>query len=124
MVMAALWLNRVMNNITLPFALVISVIAATTVFRNVFIAYDGFSSESGGSEGTSSGGLNSGPLRLNTGGQRINPSRPMVNNVPLGQYKTHDVRAISVHRVVEFDVDGVPSSPMVWTLGFYQFSLH
>ncbi len=34
-----------MNIITLPFAIVVSVIAATTVFRNVFIAYDNFAGD-------------------------------------------------------------------------------
>lgn len=35
-----------MNIMTLPFALVVSVIAATTVFRNVFVSFDNFAGDS------------------------------------------------------------------------------
>jgi hypothetical protein len=110
--MASLGLNPVMNIIALPFALVVSVIAATTVFRNVFTAFDAFSSESSGQ--TSGTGIHSGgPLnRLTAGGQRLTSSRRMTNDIPLGDYKSHDVTAISVHRVVDMDVDGVQSIPL------------
>ena len=48
-----------MNIMCLPFALVVSVIAATAVFRNVFTAYDAFSSE-----GVKHSGGSSGPMGL------------------------------------------------------------
>jgi hypothetical protein len=41
-VFAALQLNPVMNLMCLPLALVVSTIAASTVFRNVFVAHDGW----------------------------------------------------------------------------------
>ncbi|KAF5369189.1 hypothetical protein D9615_009957 [Tricholomella constricta] len=114
-VMAALGLNPVMNIIALPFALVVSVIAATTVFRNVFIAYDAFSGDGSGSGsgGHSSGCHYSGPLsynnRLASNGQRGTSSRHTTNDIPLSQYKSsHDVGAVSVHRVVELAVDDTP----------------
>ncbi|KAG9050125.1 hypothetical protein FS837_007650 [Tulasnella sp. UAMH 9824] len=44
-VLAALSLNPIMNIIVLPMTLVVSVIASTTVFRNVFILHDDFASE-------------------------------------------------------------------------------
>lgn len=120
--MASLALNPVMNIITLPFALVVSVIAATTVFRNVFIRYDAFSS--GGS-----GGKNGSTARLNLGDTGINrlASTTHVNippgsarqvatsDIPLGEYKgqyvshqhytLHDAGGISVHKVVDADIE-------------------
>ncbi|KAG9014887.1 hypothetical protein FRB94_009045 [Tulasnella sp. JGI-2019a] len=44
-ILASLALNPIMNIIAVPFTLVVSVIAATTVFRHVFTMYDDFSSE-------------------------------------------------------------------------------
>ncbi|KAG9017530.1 hypothetical protein FRB90_000955 [Tulasnella sp. 427] len=44
-ILAALSLNPIMNIIVLPMTLVVSVIASTTVFRNVFTLHDGFASE-------------------------------------------------------------------------------
>jgi hypothetical protein len=54
MVLAALALNPVMNIICLPFALVISTIAATTVFRNVFVLHDAPMYDTTGSGGPTS----------------------------------------------------------------------
>ncbi|KAG5634889.1 hypothetical protein H0H81_000406 [Sphagnurus paluster] len=111
-VMASLGLNPVMNIMALPFALVVSVIAATTVFRNVFTAYDAFSSDTSGQGGLSSSGAHTGPLyninRPTTGSQRVTTTstRNMTNEIPLNHYKsTHDVGQISIHRVVELDVE-------------------
>lgn len=112
-VMASLGLNPVMNIIALPFALVVSVIAGTTVFRNVFTTYDGFSSETSGglgSLGITSGGT---PNRV-TGGslpswQRVTSSRH--NDIPLGDFKGHGTGAISVHRVVDMEVGGIAPTP-------------
>jgi hypothetical protein len=65
-ILAGLQLNPVMNLITVSFALVISVIAATTVFRNVFIASDSFSGELRGFAGIISP-AHEGPFRLQSG---------------------------------------------------------
>jgi len=43
--LAGMSLNPIMNIIAVPFTLVVSVIAATTVFRHVFLMYDDFSGE-------------------------------------------------------------------------------
>ncbi|KAG6885875.1 hypothetical protein C0993_008394 [Termitomyces sp. T159_Od127] len=105
MVFASLGLNPVMNIMCLPFALVVSVIASTTVFRNVFVTYDSFSSE-----GTGPNSSNSTPLnysgRLAMSGTRVNTSRRVTTEIPLNDYKsTGAVGAISVHRVVELAHD-------------------
>ncbi|KAG8981257.1 hypothetical protein FRC05_004159 [Tulasnella sp. 425] len=52
-VLAGLSLNPIMNIIVLPMTLVVSVIASTTVFRNVFTLHDDFASEFEKSGGTS-----------------------------------------------------------------------
>ncbi|KAG8898722.1 hypothetical protein FRC01_010788, partial [Tulasnella sp. 417] len=44
-ILASLDLNPIMNIIVLPMTLVVSVIASTTVFRNVFTLHDDFASE-------------------------------------------------------------------------------
>ncbi|KAF8156883.1 hypothetical protein B0H34DRAFT_783168 [Crassisporium funariophilum] len=112
-VMAALHYNPVMNIMALPFALVVSVIAATTVFRNVFTAYDSFSSDSNKQSGNSGAPRSEGPL-LRTGARILfanNTTTHQVstNEIPLGEYKTNsDIGNISVHRVVDVEVDGVP----------------
>lgn len=65
-VLAGLQLNPVMNLVAVPFALVVSVIAATTVFRNVFTASDSFSGELRGFAGVT-GSADDGPFRLHSG---------------------------------------------------------
>jgi len=107
-VMASLRLNPVMNIIALPFALVVSVIAATTVFRNVFIAHDGFASgSSGGQHGTNSSGTGHSLPRFFTGNSRITTwSRGATKDrIPLEDYKSQDAGVISVRRVVDIGVD-------------------
>ncbi|KAG6915742.1 hypothetical protein DXG01_010039 [Tephrocybe rancida] len=109
MIMATLGLNPVMNIVALPFALVVSVIAATTVFRNVFMAYDAFASSKGTGGGISSSGMHSGPLSYNgrqaVSGSRMNTIRRNTE-IPLTEYKTNGgVGAINVHRVVELAHD-------------------
>ncbi|KAG6865412.1 hypothetical protein C0991_002906, partial [Blastosporella zonata] len=109
MIIASLGLNPVMNIVALPFALVVSVIASTTVFRNVFTTYDAFASEVTGGA-VSSSAQNSGPLAYNGGrltvGTRGNTTRRMDTAIPLSEYKhTGNVGAISVHRVVELAHD-------------------
>jgi len=95
-----------MNIMCLPFALVVSVIAATAVFRNVFTAYDAFSSEgvkhSGGSSGPmglggahgagggSDKGLRTGARILfnhNTSTYAGGATTADVTSIPLGDYK-------------------------------------
>ncbi|KAG6836792.1 hypothetical protein H0H93_003213 [Arthromyces matolae] len=102
MIFAALGLNPVMNIMCLPFALVVSVIAATTVFRNVFLAHDSFSSETTGPTSSSSN-----PLPYNSrlpGGTRHGTRKN--TEIPLNEYRsTGAVGAISVHRVVELAHD-------------------
>ena len=106
--MAGLHMNPVMNIITLSFALVVSVIAATTVFRNVFIAYDNFTSDPNDSSGSSAPTLRTGTHILfnhNVSGQQTSK-----NEIPLGDYKaTQDIEANPVHKVVDVEVDGVPT---------------
>jgi len=106
--MAGLHMNPVMNIITLPFALVVSVIAATTVFRNVFITYDNFTSDSNDSSGSSAPTLRTGTHILfnhNISGQQTSK-----NEIPLTENKsTHDMEAIPVHKVVDVEVGGVPT---------------
>ncbi|KAG6888367.1 hypothetical protein C0992_008669 [Termitomyces sp. T32_za158] len=105
MVFAALGLNPVMNIMCLPFALVVSVIASTTVFRNVFITYDSFSSEGNGPSSSNSTPLNySGRLAMS--GSRMNSSRRVTTEIPLNDYKsTGAAGTISVHRVIELAHD-------------------
>lgn len=55
-----------MNLFGVPFALVVSVIAATTVFRNVFTASDSFSGELRGFAGVT-GTTDDSPFRLHSG---------------------------------------------------------
>ncbi|KAF5318849.1 hypothetical protein D9619_010967 [Psilocybe cf. subviscida] len=107
-IMAGLQLNPVMNIITLSFALVVSVIAATTVFRNVFTAYDNFHGDSDSPNGGSGRLADSGPF-LRTGARILfnhNTTTHQVstNEIPLGQYKT-DMSRVSVHKVVDVEVD-------------------
>lgn len=113
-VMAGLHMNPVMNIITLPFALVVSVIAATTVFRNVFTAHDNFTADSNSPSGASGPNRSDGPT-LRTGARILfnhnsTTQQMSTNEIPLGDYKsTHDMEPISVHKVVDVEVDGVPT---------------
>lgn len=112
-IMAGIHMNPVMNIITLPFALVVSVIAATTVFRNVFTAYDNFTGDSNNPSGASGPNRSEGPT-LRTGARILfnhNASHQQMstNEIPLGDYKsTHDMD-IAVHKVVDVEVDGAPN---------------
>ncbi|KAF8646947.1 hypothetical protein AX16_007039 [Volvariella volvacea WC 439] len=117
MIMASLALSPVMNIIALPFALVASVIASTTVFRNVFTLYDSWGKDTArGSGNTGSvsgpglprfaGGTGGGRLPFTTGQSNQVPT----DNIPLGEYKSQDIGAISVHKVVDVDIDGVQAT--------------
>lgn len=98
-IMAGLQLNPVMSIITLPFALVVSVIAATTVFRNVFMAYDNFHGDPDTPNANSGRALDSGPFLLT--GTRIlfnhntTTNQLSANEIPLGQDKS-DMGPVSV----------------------------
>jgi hypothetical protein len=117
--MASLNLNPVMNVIALPFALVVSVIAATTVFRDVFVAYDGFGNSSSSrqyraSTSTSSVGNGRGGLR---GGNRwsavSSQGLTRASQMFMDDHKGQDVGHISVHRVVDISIDPLPASVTV-----------
>ncbi|KAF9554796.1 hypothetical protein CPC08DRAFT_162416 [Agrocybe pediades] len=116
-IMAGLHLNPVMNIITLPFACVVSVIAATTVFRNVFTTYDSFSRE-GNTPSSKIGssardtGFRTGPhILFNSNVTSTNAAR--TNDFPLGTYRSaNDVGTISVHKVVDVSSDDKNASPM------------
>lgn len=121
MIMACLALNPVMNIIALPFALVVSAIASTTVFRNVFIRYDAFSGENSNNPSSQQRGISdTGVNRLGTPRIHLTQGAPhhvVTNDIPLGDYKTsyasnhhhytHDTigGGISVHKVVGVEVD-------------------
>jgi hypothetical protein len=99
-----------MNIIALPFALVVSVIAATTVFRNVFTAYDAFAfSSANPATGSGSKGSNSNSREPN----RINLSQTMIStgDIPLSSFKGQ--QTLAVHQTIDIDVDGVPMSHTV-----------
>lgn len=104
--MAALGLNPVMNIMMLPFALVVSVIAATTVFRNVFVRYDAFASDRSKSQAASSDNNRSGFQHGFSNNPRVAFGSRNVrsDSIPLGEYKNHEVGAMSVHRVVDVEV--------------------
>ncbi|KAF9486181.1 hypothetical protein BDN70DRAFT_889562 [Pholiota conissans] len=97
-VMAGLQLNPVMNIMTLPFAVVVPVIVATTVFRNVFTESDNFYSDtSGPTDPTHPTSGGEGPF-IRTGAHILfnhnTSTHPVLstNEIPLGEYKsTHDI---------------------------------
>ncbi|KAK7441001.1 hypothetical protein VKT23_016782 [Stygiomarasmius scandens] len=121
-IFAALTLNPVMNIIALPFALVVSVIAATTIFRHVFLLYDSFSHVSVGSgvgrqtfPGNNStdhcdrvGGINN---RLPLTQAFSNPTRISgrrssdLTGFHMGPLKRSDLGEVTVHKMVEISVD-------------------
>jgi hypothetical protein len=106
--MASLGLNPVMNIIALPFALVVSVIAATTVFRNVFVAYDSFGHDSSsGARSASTFRNGGGVLRFFGSPWSTTPSQRLTRDLhmPMDDYKSQDVGSISVHRVIDINVD-------------------
>ncbi|KAH6902449.1 hypothetical protein BKA70DRAFT_1567892 [Coprinopsis sp. MPI-PUGE-AT-0042] len=111
MVFAILQLNPPMNLMCLSFALVVSVIASTTIFRNVFTAYDAFSSGVSPSSNAGSRGFTDPYPTSRTNGGRFNVSGGARSNahtatdIPLGHYSPHE--GISVHKMVDIDVDGV-----------------
>ena len=124
--MAGLQLNPVMNIITLPFAIVVSVIAATTVFRNVFIAYDNFAGDNVVVANTS--GLKGSDVpHLRTGARILfkhNTSTQMhqvsTNEIPLGEYKSQSsgTGELSVNKVVDVEVGEEPVKDVNPTVRF------
>ena len=111
--MASLGLNPVMIIIMLPFALVVSVIASTTVFRNVFITYDGFEDSSAGwpsnsnfITGTGTGFFHHLSTSLLTTFQTRRTPRDV--HVPSTGDKSQDIGAVSRGAV---DVAVLPPSP-------------
>ncbi|KAF8884823.1 hypothetical protein BD779DRAFT_1442846 [Infundibulicybe gibba] len=112
-IMAALALNPVMNIVALPFALVVSVIAATTVFRNVFVLYDGFSGDYTKQKASNTSSTRAGTdirfvttPRVKTSSVGATTHR-FTSDIPLDELKNQNNASISIHRVVDVDVDGV-----------------
>ncbi|KAF5371792.1 hypothetical protein D9758_003523 [Tetrapyrgos nigripes] len=133
MIFASLVLNPVMNIICLPFAIVVSVIAATTVFRHVFLLYDSFSHVSsagrhtypsvergGGAVRGANDGYPLSPLSPSRTPRRLNQSYQSHHSrsydygkdqgsadigFHLTPLKTSDIGEISVHKVVDISVD-------------------
>ncbi|KXN91439.1 hypothetical protein AN958_00701 [Leucoagaricus sp. SymC.cos] len=112
MIMACLVLNPVLNIIALPFALVVSAIAATTVFRNVFIRYDASSSENSGNDLSDNRVNRLATPRIHL--TSVTSHHVMSNDIPLGEYKStysnhqHHLSSqggISTHKVVDVDVE-------------------
>ncbi|KJA26745.1 hypothetical protein HYPSUDRAFT_1029023 [Hypholoma sublateritium FD-334 SS-4] len=110
-VMAGLQLNPVMNIITLSFAVVVSVIAATTVFRNVFTAYDNFANDNivaANTNGSDGPHLRTGPRILFNHNISTQMHQLSTNEIPLGEYKTQSSECgeLSVRKVVDVEVGG------------------
>ncbi|KAG8905944.1 hypothetical protein FRB99_007949 [Tulasnella sp. 403] len=106
-VLASLGLNPVMNIIALPFALVVSIIAATTVFRNVFSLYDDFSSNASRPTGGSQNASSTGARAPRSRGFSLNKSRAARNSFPMDPIKTPTagLGGIQVTRVVDVERD-------------------
>jgi hypothetical protein len=110
MIFAALALNQVMNIMNLPFAAVVSTVAATTVFRNVFSMHGGLAVDSSlpryASNGPSGGNVSGRPgqgssrrlsgLRFNGGAE----SYALESRV--------DASPVEVRKVIEVDVQSSP----------------
>lgn len=121
--MAALGLNPVLMIIALPFALVVSVIASTTIFRNVFITYDDFGANSANSQGTftdtSRNGHGPGVFRFFPGSLLTTVLSQRITSAPTNDYKSQDigvVTAASCHRGDITDNTGMsilPPTPVV-----------
>ncbi|KAG8926127.1 hypothetical protein FRC03_008486 [Tulasnella sp. 419] len=105
--MAGLGLNPVMNIICLPFALVVSAIAATRVFRHVFTLYDDFHNSSSGATGSVSANIGSGN-KPGTSGIKLGRGRGYSANqgshndaYSLGDMRTG--RTVEIHTVVDIE---------------------
>ncbi|KAG9019852.1 hypothetical protein FRB90_003442 [Tulasnella sp. 427] len=113
-VLAALTLNQVMNIFALPFALVVSVIASTAVFRNVFILYDGFAGgPSSNSRPTTSGQAVIG----NTMGNNRNTTRKMSmskrNQTGMDSFALNPVSHTASHNHQAFGLGGIEVTKVV-----------
>lgn len=109
-IFAGLQLNPVMNIMALPFAVVVSVIAATTVFRNVFTAYDAFSGDlNAPSDESKSGVVRTNARIIFNRNTTTHPATTTMgtNEYPLGDFKNSrpgdTVGALSVHKVVDVE---------------------
>lgn len=108
--MAVLDLSPIMNIIILPFTLVVSVIAATTVFRHTYGGLGDNTSETNGLS-TANG---SGGLRFSFfGGTRTSwtttapnlSTRPTRDRPPMDNTKSQEIGIMSLHRVLDIAVD-------------------
>ncbi|KAF9057166.1 hypothetical protein BJ165DRAFT_12626 [Panaeolus papilionaceus] len=102
-VFAGLHYNPVLNIMCLPFALVVSVIAATTVFRNVFTAYEafdeGYNPNTGRSTGSSSLRTGARIHFWNSRAQVSTVEQVTKNEIPLGDYKDAPMNTLSIPNV-------------------------
>jgi hypothetical protein len=107
-------LNPVMNIMCLPFALVASVIAATTVFRHVFTLHDGLASNN---QSSSASGAVTPPVTRHTfGGMGRQSRNPAGAGIALGELRSRNEgpQTISVHKMVEVEQtsdESMPHSP-------------
>jgi hypothetical protein len=108
-------LNPVMNIMCLPFALVASVIAASTVFRNVFTLHDGFVSHHLSS--SASGGVTSPTARQGFAGFGGRTRDPAPAGISLAELRSRsEPQTISVHKIIEIEQaldNSVPHHPYV-----------
>ena len=121
--MAGLQLNPSMNVMTLPFAAVVSVLAATMVFRNVFTAYDSFADRTldpkhqtgAGKEST----LRTGARILFNGNTTTVQTVQTTGEIPMADYKA-DESVIAVHKVVDVEVQGASATvSLICSLSFF-----
>ena len=112
--MAGLQLNPSMNVMTLPFAAVVSVLAATMVFRNVFTAYDSFADRTLDPKYNSSAPkestLRTGARILFNGNTTTVQTVQTTGEIPMGDYKAPDSSTIAVHKVVDVEVQGAAAA--------------
>lgn len=117
-VLAGLNLNAIMNIMVLPMTLVVSVIASTTVFRNVFTLHDDFASEfekTNGKSGTNPGTTNVSRITFGKGGStrppRFGPRRDFLTTAGTDHFAMETVNSspnlggVEVTRTVDIERD-------------------
>jgi hypothetical protein len=115
MIFAALALNPVMNLMCLPFALVVSTLASTTVFRNLYRMHDSLAPDThqrgpsavSGKGGSSSGGRT--PLSATQpSSRRLSGIRFAGGAESYALESRVDMSPVEVRKVVEVDVESSP----------------
>jgi len=114
--LGGLGLNPVMNIISIPFVLVVSVIASTTVFRNVFTLYDDFGSDGAPTSRSATSYGQSGPA-VTFGGTPLNriPGKGRFGSKQNDTFAMSELQStttqignfggIEVHQVVDIERD-------------------